>query len=107
MAIVWTGSEATIPAGWHLCDGTLGTRDLRNRFIVGAGSSYAVAATGGAVVHGHTHSDSGHAHELDSGSSISAGGDFDTFTGAGEADVSDDEVSNLPPYFALCYIEKL
>jgi len=29
---IWTGSIATIPTGWKLCDGTLGTPDLRNRF---------------------------------------------------------------------------
>jgi microcystin-dependent protein len=29
---IWTGSLGTIPNGWKLCDGTLGTPDLRNRF---------------------------------------------------------------------------
>jgi hypothetical protein len=55
---MWSGSIATIPAGWLLCNGTSGTPDLRDRFIVGAGSTYAVAATGGsanAIVVSHTH----------------------------------------------------
>lgn len=30
------GTVATIPAGWQLCDGTNGTVDLRDKFIVGA-----------------------------------------------------------------------
>jgi hypothetical protein len=54
----WSGSTASIPSGWFLCDGANGTPDLRNRFIVGAGSTYAVAATGGsadAIVVAHTH----------------------------------------------------
>jgi hypothetical protein len=66
---MWSGSIASIPSGWLLCDGTNSTPDLRNRFIVGAGSTYAVAATGGnadAVVVSHTHTanvnDSGHFH---------------------------------------------
>lgn len=46
--IMWSGSIASIPSGWALCDGTNGTPDLRNRFVVGAGSGYAVGATGGA-----------------------------------------------------------
>lgn len=46
--LLWSGSAASIPAGWKLCDGTSGTPDLRDRFVVGAGSSYAVGATGGA-----------------------------------------------------------
>ena len=46
--IMWSGSIANIPAAWALCDGSGGTPDLRNRFIVGAGSTYPVDATGGA-----------------------------------------------------------
>jgi hypothetical protein len=71
---MWSGSIASIPSGWFLCDGANGTPDLRNRFIVGAGSTYAVAATGGtadAVVVSHTHtanvSDPGHKHSQDEG----------------------------------------
>lgn len=48
---IWSGSQATIPAGWHLCDGRAGatyTPDLRNAFPVAAGGSYVLGATGGA-----------------------------------------------------------
>lgn len=38
---LWHGAVIDIPPGWHLCDGTAGTVDLRNRFIVGAGDAYA------------------------------------------------------------------
>lgn len=44
---MWSGASNAIPAGWVLCDGQNGAPDLRNRFIVGAGSSYSVGATGG------------------------------------------------------------
>jgi len=56
--VMWSGSIASIPSGWLLCNGSSGTPDLRDRFIVGAGTTYAVAATGGsanAVVVSHTH----------------------------------------------------
>jgi hypothetical protein len=68
---LWSGSIASIPTGWYLCNGSNGTPDLRDRFIVGAGSTYAVAATGGskdAIVVSHTHTatssvtDPGHTH---------------------------------------------
>jgi hypothetical protein len=71
MIMLWSGSIASIPSGWALCNGSNGTPDLRNRFIVGAGSTYAVAATGGsadAIVVSHTHTatstvtDPGHLH---------------------------------------------
>ncbi len=69
--ILWSGSQGAIPTGWYLCNGSNGTPDLRDKFIVGAGNSYAVGSTGGtkdAVVVAHTHtatssvSDPGHSH---------------------------------------------
>ena len=36
--IMWSGSITSIPTGWAICDGLNGTPDLRERFIVGAGS---------------------------------------------------------------------
>ena len=56
--LLWSGSTGSIPAGWYLCNGSNGTPDLRDRFIVGAGNSYAVNAIGGsadAIVVSHTH----------------------------------------------------
>lgn len=44
--ILWWGQISTIPAGWALCDGTNGTPDLRDRFVVGAGGSRGVGAVG-------------------------------------------------------------
>lgn len=55
---MWYGSIASIPSGWYLCDGANGTPNLQDKFIVGAGSTYAVAATGGsanAILVSHTH----------------------------------------------------
>ena len=46
--IMWYGLLGTIPTGWQACDGTNGTPDLRDRFVVGAGTTYALGATGGA-----------------------------------------------------------
>lgn len=44
---MWSGAINTIPSGWALCDGTSGTPNLVDRFIVGAGSDYNVGDTGG------------------------------------------------------------
>lgn len=64
---LWSGSTGSIPSGWVICDGTNSTPDLRNLFVVGAGDTYAVGATGGSNtvtlgetnLPGHTHSVSG------------------------------------------------
>jgi len=68
MIMMWSGTIATIPSGWLLCNGSSGTPDLRDRFIVGATSDDAGVAktnitgsltqTGGskdAIVVSHTH----------------------------------------------------
>lgn len=46
--IPWYGSLDDIPNGFALCNGQNGTPDLRDRFIVGAGSSYVLGNIGGA-----------------------------------------------------------
>jgi hypothetical protein len=56
--LIWSGATTSIPTGWVLCNGSNGTPDLRDRFVIGAGSNYAVGATGGskdAIVVSHTH----------------------------------------------------
>jgi len=64
---IWSGSIATIPSGWVICDGNNGTPDLRNNFVVGAGDTYAVDANGGAVSHSHPFSGDGHNHLISTG----------------------------------------
>ncbi len=129
--IMWSGSIASIPSGWLLCNGSSGTPDLRDRFVVGAGSTYAVAATGGsanATLVSHTHTatstDSGHVHNTGFGlsSDTVSGGPItiqvtkagSTNTGTGNANItttistegSSATNANLPPYYALAYIMK-
>ena len=98
--IMWSGSIVSIPARWALCDGTNSTPNLRDKFIVGAGSTYAVAATGGsadaiAVSHTHTASSSftgsamsAHGHSASSGSSFS-GSTLPTHTHVASSVVTD------------------
>lgn len=47
---MWYGSTTNVPAGWHLCDGTTGTPDLRDRFVVAAGLTFAPYAIGGEAI---------------------------------------------------------
>jgi hypothetical protein len=127
--MMWSGSVASIPSGWYLCDGNNGTPNLQNRFVVGAGDTYAVDATGGSAssVASHTHSvtDSGHTHNftviaydqdsagvgaLTGGSPGNYDGQFDGTTASSTTGVSIGTTGtsdgNLPPYYALAYIMK-
>lgn len=38
---IWAGAIVDIPAGWALCDGNDGRPDLRDKFVIGAGDTYA------------------------------------------------------------------
>jgi microcystin-dependent protein len=134
--VMWSGSIASIPVGWLLCDGTNGTPNLRDRFVVGAGSTYAVNATGGAntvtlttaQIPSHTHTatvnDPGHSHNILLGGS--SGGDLNTGGASIPLATSTTAISpsgtnisvsigstggggsheNRPPYFALAFIMK-
>lgn len=131
MIMLWSGSVASIPSGWLLCDGSNSTPDLRSRFVVGAGSTYAVGATGGsadAIVVSHTHSatvtDPGHAHALpltppfpgtggNTGSGlVPQGGGLTSSSATTGISVTNSTTgssgtnANLPPYYALAYIMK-
>lgn len=95
--IMWSGSIETIPYSFALCDGDSGTVDLRNRFVVCVGSEYAVNDTGGNETHIHNvPSNSG--GPSGSNPDLAAIQDNPAFT---------DSASNIPPFYALCYIQKM
>lgn len=113
--VMWGGLVANIPTGWALCDGANGTPDLRDRFIVGAGSGYAVGTKGGAAevtltvdqMPSHRHSV---AAQSGSGSGVtglvygeqtSSRTVWTSYVGDGEPH------ENRPPYYALAFIMKL
>lgn len=122
MIMMWSGSVASIPFHWQLCDGTGGTPDLRDKFIVGAGNSYNPGVTGGAVDHDHdAHTDLVHAGadvDAHAGDSVEVGYGGPTiipFADAGDKShavtqpdnhtiSAHSTESNLPPYYALCFI---
>ena len=93
MIMMWSGTIATIPTGWVLCNGSNGTPDLRNRFVIGAHSDSAGVAyttvtgsntqTGGtkdAINVSHTHTatssvtDPGHTHASPKNAAPNGGG---------------------------------
>lgn len=49
--MIWHGTADTVPDGWAVCDGTNGTPDLRDKFVLCSGPTYAVGATGGEAEH--------------------------------------------------------
>mgnify|MGYP003343370582 CR=1 FL=1 len=124
--VMWSG--ASIPPGWYLCDGTNGTPDLRSRFVLGAGGTYTVNATGGSkdaivVSHTHTVTDPGHAHDINvliNGAAAGGSGEY-VWTGSNpgsgrivsnttgisvNSSGSSGTDANLPPYYALAFIMK-
>jgi microcystin-dependent protein len=135
--IMWAGAINAIPAGWALCNGQvvsgLATPNLTDRFVVGAGNSYAPNNTGGsASVTLSTANLPSHAHAYDDGYYIEAfggginGNDYvagangSGVAGSGGTDYdnhyiytrnmvtsytgSNSPFNVTPPYYALAYI---
>ena len=112
MIILWSGAQNAIPSGWVLCNGSNGSPDLRDRFVVGAGNNYSVGNTGGAdsvtltvnQIPSHSHSAQKVAYSGNTSGWRPNGngqGAMNTGnTGGGQAH------ENRPPYYALCYIMK-
>lgn len=48
--IMMFAASATLPAGWHICNGQNGTVNLIDKFIVAAGSKFAAGSTGGSFL---------------------------------------------------------
>lgn len=132
--ILWSGAIVDIPTGWYLCNGSNGTPDLRDRFVVGAGGAYAVGNTGGAasinIAHTHTIA---HTHPIPHTHTIpdhsladdTPGGAYTTIPNKIHGTSSQPSIANssassatdsgsalsstqsiLPPYYALAYIMK-
>ena len=79
--LMWSGAVNTIPTGWALCNGFNGTPDLRDRFIVGAGSTYTPGQTGGNVTQTVTTTTAGeHSHTGSSGSTTLTANQFPAHT---------------------------
>jgi hypothetical protein len=117
--ILWSGATSALPTGYGLCDGTQGTPDLRDKFVVGAGTTYAVNAVGGSALTGfagsHTHTENSATANLNVSSlAVAAGADTSVVSAVvpqGHThtinQVGDHQHSSLPPYLALAYIMKL
>lgn len=107
---------------------TFNLPDLRNKFPIGAGSTYSANSTGGSadaivVSHTHTATDSGHTHSLTgnlsggaatlaggSGGNVYAGNTINTSSGSANITVASSGSSgtnaNLPPYVGVYFIIK-
>lgn len=114
MIMMWSGTIATIPSGWLLCDGTNSTPDLRNRFIIGANADDSGVAktsitgsatqTGGskdAIVVTHTHTatstvtDPGHSHTITGTINLEGVGGGFNLIGTGATDSTNAAVTNI------------
>lgn len=106
MIVMWSGAIVDIPDGWALCDGTGGTPDLTDRFVIGAGGAYNPDDTGGAVAHDHDFTSDTHDHLIPSGSQIADGTDREDSTNSVAVTGTTDPKNALPPYYALAFIIK-
>ncbi len=123
--LLWSGSIASIPANWHLCDGSSGTPNLRDKFVIGAGATYAVADTGGSAsfthsasgLHTHDTKDLSHSHVLNFSPSVGGGAVNAVVTPTQVTSLTHPlhstdgshthDLHALPPYYSLAYIQRI
>lgn len=121
--INWSGTEADVPDGWHVCNGEDGTIDLRDKFVLGAGTKHIIGATGGSEEVTLTAEQMpSHRHTIDVATGAgnvggklvaqNATGQFTSNTNysGGYFDgtsVATRPHSNMPPYYTLLYIQKI
>lgn len=122
---MWSGLITDIESGWVLADGVQRNHpeggiftppDLRDKFLVGAGNTYAVAGTGGEATHVLTVTEMpSHRHLIHFTADTTGYGD--SRYGGDSSDTSQSKYTdyigsngahnNLPPYYALCYLYKI
>lgn len=83
--VMWSGTIASIPSGWRICDGTNSTPDLRDKFVIGAKLDSAGRAqttvTGAATYQGGNKDSQLVAHIHGATSSASVSTDTDSWSG--------------------------
>ena len=115
--VIWSGAEADIPDGWALCDGQEGRPDLRDKFVLGAGTAHPVGETGGSeevtltVEQMPEHKHTLHCKYVSGAqvvNSISASFSMQKADPGNTENTGNSQPhENMPPYYALCYIIKL
>jgi microcystin-dependent protein len=112
---MWHGSIGSIPTGWVLCDGTLGTPDMRDRFVQGAGGALNLDDTGGAENHDHPFTGDMHTHLVATSHDCPGGGGISAWSAGADgnetlseaATGTTDSVSGVPPFIALVFIKRI
>lgn len=115
--VIWSGTAGNIPTGWALCDGQDGRPDLRDKFVLGAGTAHSVGSTGGSEevkltvaqmpAHGHNYTTVLTSSSTNAGSGSNKTYIDRTTTNRTETSGQSAPHPNMPPYYALCYIIKV
>jgi len=130
--IMFSGTISSLDSAWAICDGTNGTPDLTDTFVMGTATQSEIGDTGGsadAIVVDHTHTAStadggNHRHYMQDGGNLSANADrpyasaintygsgyYTDYAGTHNHSVTVNSTgssgtnANLPPYYKLAYI---
>lgn len=113
---LFSGTEAEVEVGWHLCDGTSGTPDLRDKFVLGGGWSDVGDSAGeqSTIIENHSEtelesvmSNPTTTVEVQSGSGIVVASNTHDHDWQQIGVSHTTEQEHYPPYYQLAYIMKV
>lgn len=105
--IIWTSKD--IPNGWAICDGTNGTPDMRDKFIVGASNNRDINVIGGSATTAISLEGLDHYHGVGRNPGLRTDGDHGWWWNFSTNGINDIPVSLMPSsytntqYYFKCY----
>lgn len=110
--IQWPRPIVEIPSNYQLCDGSNGTPDMRDQFVIGSGGAHAVNDTGGELSHIHEVLNENHVHAEGVSIPVAGAGPGNAWDAAFDsngvqADGTAQPTETLPPFHSLFFIQRM
>lgn len=105
--IIYSGLVANIPGNWHLCDGTEGTPNMVDRFVLGTATEAAIGTSGGSDTHQHAAGTLAVAAHTTANDTAVTGAGARATTANHVVSGNTADATTLPPWLKLAFIQRI